>query len=60
MCFLLQYGFLEVKAEQAKSKEAAIQANCANPANAALILAFQECSKVRYFHISGVVIHCFF
>jgi hypothetical protein len=44
--FSLQYGFVEVKAEQAKSKEAAVQANCANPANAALILAFQECSRV--------------
>ena len=42
-----KYGFADVKQEKAAAKEAAAEAACANPKNAALILAFKECSKVR-------------
>ncbi|KAG7355069.1 helix-hairpin-helix domain containing protein [Nitzschia inconspicua] len=44
MAIFDKYGFVEAKAENAKTKVAAVQASCANPANAALILAFRECS----------------
>ena len=43
---LLQYGFAKENAEVAKAKEEAVEAICANPANAPLIMAFKEVSKV--------------
>ena len=42
-----KYGFADVKEKKAAAKEAAAEAACANPKNAALILAFGECAKVR-------------
>jgi hypothetical protein len=42
-----KYGFAEAKQEKAAAKEASIEAACANPKNAALILAFDECAGVR-------------
>ena len=41
-----KYGFADVKEEKAAAKEAAAEAACGNPKNAALVLAFSECMKV--------------
>lgn len=43
-----KYGFANVKEEKAAAKEAAAEAACAHPKNAALILALGECAKVRH------------
>ncbi|VEU43036.1 unnamed protein product [Pseudo-nitzschia multistriata] len=43
-----KFGFADVKQEKAAAKEAAAEAACANPKNAALILAFEECSKYYF------------
>ena len=42
-----KYGFANVKQEKAAAKEAAAEAVCGNPKNAAMVLAFSECMKVR-------------
>jgi len=43
-----KYGFADVKKEQAAAKEAQVEGACANPKNAALVLAFQECAKYYF------------
>uniref|UniRef100_A0A7S4EJ79 PARP-type domain-containing protein n=1 Tax=Pseudo-nitzschia australis TaxID=44445 RepID=A0A7S4EJ79_9STRA len=43
-----KYGFANVKQEKAAAAEAAAEASCANPKNAALILALEECSKYYF------------
>jgi len=43
-----KYGFAHVKQEKAAAKEAAAEAACANPKNAAVILAFGECAKYYF------------
>jgi hypothetical protein len=39
-----KYGFADVKEQKAAAKEAALEAACANPENAPLIMAFKECA----------------
>lgn len=48
MKLMEKYGFVEEKEEKAKSKEAALEANCANPKNIPLIMAFQECANYYF------------
>eukprot|EP00536_Pseudo-nitzschia_multiseries_P010481 jgi/Psemu1/289111/fgenesh1_pg.321_\ len=43
-----KYGFAEAKQEKAAAREAAAEAACANPKNAALILALEECAKYYF------------
>lgn len=43
-----KYGFANVKEEKAAAKEAAAEAACAHPKNAALILALGECAKYYF------------
>jgi len=43
-----KYGFANVKEEKAAAKEAAAEAACGNPKNAALVLAFSECMKYYF------------
>ena len=43
-----KYGFADVKKEQAAAKEAQTEGACANPKNAALVLALKECGKYYF------------
>jgi hypothetical protein len=48
MKLMEKYGFVEEKAEKAASKEAKLEASCANPKNIPLIMAFQECAEYYF------------
>ena len=50
-----KYGFKEEKEKKAAAKEAAIESQCANPKNAALLLVFQE---LKEFYFKGMVVSC--
>jgi hypothetical protein len=43
-----KFGFAKAKKEKAAAKEAALEANIANPKNAPLIMAFKECASYYF------------
>ena len=52
--FAKEFGFRKAKAEKAKAKESAIEAGCANPANAPLLLVFEEMASVCIFCLQAL------
>ena len=53
-----RFGFAEAKKAKAEAREAAVEAACANPKNAAMLCAFQELAQLYFKGTSCFVCFC--